>query len=172
MTDYPYQPPERMFADTLLAFNDFEMASTWKARVEPDPHGPVNKIVRLMRGQRRVRSVLWPVSPGATVRLVRDDGAWTLSNLYALRNRLWDSRGTDEPPPRIDIRPPGWRIEVDDMTVLTVTDTELAPPYVPPPSPPWWTRARTALHARLRTETDRIAARLGYRPADEWSDEW
>ena len=63
--------PRASVLDTMLAFRDFELASTWGVRVESDPLGPVNKIVRLMRGQRCLKSVLWPVPAGADVRLVR-----------------------------------------------------------------------------------------------------
>ena len=122
MTDYPYEPPERMFSDTMLAFRDFELASTWGVRVEADPLGPVNKIVRLMHGGKSVRGALWPVPAGAVVRLARDDGAWTLRNLSAFRDVLWDSRGTDKPEPTIDIRPRGWRIEVDGIPVRYADD--------------------------------------------------
>ena len=80
-TEIPYEPPRREFADTLLAFRDFEMASAWGVRVEPDPLGPVNKIVSLRRGGRRVKSVLCPVPVGAKVQLVRDDGGYTVDEL-------------------------------------------------------------------------------------------
>ena len=81
MTDYPYEPPSASSATPCWRSGDFELASTWGVRVENDPLGPVNKIVRLMRGQRReIASVLWPVPDDATVRLVRDDGItrWAL----------------------------------------------------------------------------------------------
>jgi hypothetical protein len=29
MTDHPYQPPERQFADTMLAYRDFVIAGAW-----------------------------------------------------------------------------------------------------------------------------------------------
>lgn len=33
MTDYPYEPPERMFSDTMLAFRDFERTRAhWRLR--------------------------------------------------------------------------------------------------------------------------------------------
>lgn len=58
MTDYPYEPPERMLSDTLLAFRDFELASTWGVRVENDWLGDVNQIVSLMHVGKRIREPL------------------------------------------------------------------------------------------------------------------
>lgn len=146
MTTYPYQPPTREYQDTLLTYRDFTMASTWSARVEPDPLGPVNKIVSLWRGNRRVKAVLTRVPVDADVQVVRDDGGYTIAALFELKGRFWDSRGTNEPPPEIHTpRPPGWRIEVDGRTVLAVTDAELAPARPPTPQAPLWQRMRQAL---------------------------
>ncbi len=167
MTDYPYEPPERMFSDTMLAFRDFELASTWGVRVEADPLGPVNKIVRLMHGGKSVRGALWPVPAGAVVRLARDDGAWTLRNLSAFRDVLWDSRGTDKPEPTIDIRPRGWRIEVDGTTVLTVLDETPAPLRRPIP---WRTRAQWRLRRWFYAAVDRVVVPLGYHHGDDCGD--
>lgn len=164
--DHPYEPPVREFSDTLLTFKDWQLATTWAVRVEPDPLGPVNKIVSLMRGGQRVKSVLCRVPAGAAVRLVRDEYVWTVRNIEALRHRLWDTRGSGEPAPRIDIHPPGWRIEIDGRTVLTVTDAEMRPPRRPEPRIPLWRRMRTALTAQARADIDNIAARLGYHRAE------
>lgn len=172
MTEYPYQPPAREFADTLLAYRDFGIASTWSARVEPDPLGPVNKIVRLMRGSTPVKAALARVPAGASVRLVRDEGAWSINHLTALRNALWDTRGGKESPKVDAPLPPGWRIEIDGDTVLSVTDTELRPPYTPPPPPPLHRRLWTALREQARTDTDRIAALLGYHRDDKCGSDW
>jgi len=167
MSDYiPYEPPESAFSDTLLAFKVFA-GPRIGAIIEPDPLGPVNKIVTLMCGQRRIKSVLTPVPKGAVVRLVRDEGMWTLRNVVALRERLWDSRGSGEPPPAIDIRPPGWRVEVDGKTVLAVTDVEMAPPRPPAPRVPLWRRMRKALREQVRADADRIAHKLGYHRDDD-----
>lgn len=171
--EIPYAPPERMFQDTILAFNDMRMASTWRALIEPDPFGPVNKIVTLMRGNHRVKSVLWPVRDPGAVKVVRDDGAWSMTELFELQHRFWDSRGTNTPPPVIHHRVPGWRIEVDGHTVLTVTDAEMSPPYTPPPPPPLWRRMLTALREQARADLDAVAGRLGYRRCDdcrEWDE--
>lgn len=164
MTEHiAYEPPERMFADTLLAFKDFEMASTWRVRVSADPLGPVNRIVSLMRGGQRIKSVLCPVPAGTSVRLVRDEGAWNIQELFALRDANWR---TGEAP-TIDIRPPGWRIEVDGKTVLTVTDAEMRPPRPLAPTIPLWTRMRRVFREQVRADFDWAAGKLGFHRADE-----
>ena len=174
-TEIPYEPPRREFADTLLAFRDFEMASAWGVRVEPDPLGPVNKIVSLRRGGRRVKSVLCPVPVGAKVQLVRDDGGYTVDELFALKSDIWARRPygpdtfTAAVPPR---REPGWRVEVDDKTVLAVTDAELRPPIPPKPRVPLRQRIRRAVRARARAWADQIAGQLGYHRADECGGDW
>lgn len=158
-----YEPPEREFSDTILAFRDFQLASTWSVRLAPDPLGPVNRIVTLMRGGRHVKSVLYPVNVGTTVRLVRDEGT--------ARIRLWSATWEDLGEPFGPARAPGWRVDVDDRTVLTVTDAELHTPYVAPPVPRWrrfrhWT-ARTA-----RSAADGLAGRLGYHREGECGGDW
>ncbi len=170
MTDYPYEPPERPFNDTLLAFKDFELASTWGVRVENDPLGPVNKIVRLMRGQRRIASVLWPVPDDATVRLVRDDGYYSLAALHGFRKQLWDSRGTDQPPPKMDMRPAGWRVEVNGTTVLSVADSQIATPAPLRRPIPWRTRAQWRLRRWFYAAVDRVVVPLGYHHEDDCGD--
>jgi hypothetical protein len=62
VTVIPYEPPDREFTDTMLAFRDFDLASTWSVSIEPDPLGPVNNIVTLMRGRRRIKSALLAVT--------------------------------------------------------------------------------------------------------------
>ena len=166
MTDYPYEPPERQFSDTLLAYRMYA-GPYMAARVEPDPLGPVNKIVSLLRGQRRVKSVLCPVPAGADARVVRDEGGWTMREVFALRERIWDSRGRGEQPELPPVREPGWRIEIDGRTVLAVTDAEMRTPYTPPPPPPLWHRMRTALREQLRADVDAVAKRLGFHRVDE-----
>ena len=138
MTDYPYEPPERMFSDTMLAFRDFELASTWGVRVESDPLGPVNKIVRLMRGQRCLKSVLWPVPAGADVRLVRSL--------------------------------PGWRVEVDGTTVLSIADAEIPTPVTLRRPIPWRTRAQWRLRKWFYAAVDRVVVPLGYHHGDDCGD--
>lgn len=167
MTDYPYEPPERQFADTLLAFRDFELASTWGVRVENDPLGPVNKIVRLMHGGKSVRGALWPVRADAVVRLMRDEGYWSIAHLRALQDALWDSRGTDRPGPIIEMHPPGWRIEVDGTTVVSVPD-EIKPPLRRPI--PWRTRAQWRLRKWFYAAVDRVVVPLGYHHGDDCGD--
>lgn len=161
MTTYPYQPPQREYADTLLAYRDFTMG-TWSARVEPDPLGPVNKIVSLWRGNRRVKAVLTHVPVDADVQVVRDDGGWTIDELFALKRGFFNLGAT----PAVEHRPPGWRIQINGVTVLAVTDTQLAPTPPPTPKPPLRQRMRHALRQQWRDDCDRIAKRLGYHRAE------
>lgn len=164
MTDYPYQPPEREYADTMLAFRDFELASTWAVRVEPDPLGPVNKIVTLMRGGQRVRSVLCPVPVGADVRCGYDAGS--------PRVRLWSASFEDLGDVGEPYRPPTWYVEVDGRRVIDVPEHETYPPRPPAPRVPLWQRMRRALREQVRTDADWIAKRLGYHRECECGGDW
>lgn len=167
MTVIPYEPPEREFTDTMLAFRDFDLASTWSVGIEPDPLGPVNKIVTLMRGRRRIKSVLAHVPVGATVRLVRDEGGYRIEDLFALHEANWRTGETIE----VDFHPPGWRVEVNGRTVLAVTDAEMQPPRPPAPRVPLQRRMRQALCEQVRADADWIAGRLGYH-RDEHCTGW
>lgn len=169
----PYEPPAREFADTMLAFKDFQLASTWGVRVESDPLGPVNSIVRLMRGNRPVKSVLTRVQAGATVRLVRDSGQLTIREVFDFQERIWAAREVGGNPIEIEsIQPPGWRVEVDGKTVLAVTDIEMQPPTPPAPRVPLWRRFRYWTATRARSAADGLAGRLGYVGADEAGGGW
>ena len=168
VTDYPYEPPERMLSDTLLAFRDFELASTWGVRVENDWLGDVNQIVSLMHVGKRIRGALWPVHPGAVVRLVRDEAYYSIAHLRAFRDALWDTRGTDQPAPTIEVHPPGWRIEVDGETVLRVPDE--TKPVPPRPAIPWRTRAQWRLRKWFYAAIDRVVVPLGYHHEDDCGD--
>lgn len=170
MTVYPYEPPERMYQDTILAFKDFQMASTWSVRVEPDPLGPVNKIVTLMRGQYRVKSVLAPVPAEAVVKAGYDGGTgWSMFG--GLGWRALSGLGEDpEPEP---YRPPLWFVEVDDRRVLEVPEHETWPPTPPSPPVPLWRRFRHWTTRHARTAADGLAGRLGYHTNDncgEWDE--
>jgi hypothetical protein len=161
---YP-EMPKREFSDTMLAFRDMQTAGYWCARIESDPLGPVNKIVRLMDGRTPVKAALCRVPAGATVSLVRDEGGYTIDEVFAIRQRGWEFTPGGKLPAW---KPgPGWRIEVDGRTVLSVTDAELREPYVPPPPPPLWRRMRSALREQVRSDVDAIAERLGYHRDDE-----
>lgn len=124
--------------------------------------GPVNKIVTLMRGQRRIKSVLARVPVGAAVRLVRDEGTPLI--------RYWSP--TWQEVDREPFRAPGWRAEIDERTVLAVTDAEIAPPRTPPPPVPLWRRMRQALREQVLADADWIAKRLGYHRDGECEVDW
>lgn len=174
MTYIPYEPPESHYSDTLMAFKVFA-GPRMAAVIDADPLGPVNRIVRLVQGERRIKSALCRVPVGATVRLVRDEGSLSIREVFDSMERIWAARGVGGHPIEIEkIHPPGWRIEVDGRTVLAVTDAELRPPYTPPPPPPLWHRMREALRHQLRADADAIAKRLGYHRDGqcEGDDDW
>lgn len=161
MSTYPYQPPARELESVITAFRDFEMASMWSVRVDPDPLGPVNKVVRLMRWGTQVAAALARVPEGADVRLVRDEG-----NFDAFGGPGWRAlSGFPDPEPE-PIRFPGWRVEVDGDTVLSVTDAEMAPKPPVRRSEPFVTRARRWVSTRTRSAVDGLAGRYGYRRDD------
>lgn len=153
-----YEPPEPMFHDTILAFQALT-APQWVALIEPDPLGPVNRIVTLMRNDKRVKSVLCHVPEGADVEVVRDEGTVRIH----LWSALWENLGEPFGP----YRPPSWRIEINGRTVLSVTDAEMRTPYTPPPPPPLWHRMRTALREQLRADVDAVAKRLGFHRVED-----
>ena len=173
VSHYPYRPSHREYADTILAFNDFR-DSAWSARISPDPLGPVNKIVSLMRGDRVMAKALTHVPAGAKVALVRDSGGYGIDEVFALRSAFWDSRGAGKPPPETPFpRPPGWRIKINGRTVLAVTDRELAPPRPPAPKQPLRQRIIQDLREQWRHDCDTVAAKLGYHRAEKctgWDD--
>lgn len=111
---------------------------------------------------------LWPVHPGAVVRLVRDEAYYSIAHLRAFRDALWDTRGTDQPAPTIEVHPPGWRIEVDGETVLRVPDE--TKPVPPRPAIPWRTRAQWRLRKWFYAAIDRVVVPLGYHHEDDCGD--
>lgn len=166
-TFIPYEPPEPMYQDTMLAFKAFS-APQMAALIEPDPLGPVNKIVSLIAGVRRVKSVLCRVPAEARVEVSYESGGWTIDEVFALRQRIWDSRGTGEKPELPPSRVPGWYISIDDRVVLHATEAEVNPPSTwTPPRIPLWQRMRRALTEQLRTDADALAKRLGYHREDD-----
>lgn len=157
MTDYPYEPPQREFSDTLLAFRDFRDASTMRVRVEPDPLGPVNKIVSLWRGQHRVKAVLTRVPVGATVRCGLDYG----SPRVRFFTSAWEQVG------RYEGRLASWYVEIGGRRVIDVPEHELIPPRLPTPTPLLREQMRRALREQARAALDAVARRIGYhRDAD------
>lgn len=174
MTYIPYEPPESGFSDTLLAYKVFA-GPRMAALIEPDPLGPVNRIVRLMSGERCIKSALAHIPNGATVRLLRDEVSISIREVFAHRERLWGAREAGGKPIEIvAIQPPGWRVEVDDRTVLQVLDSELRPPPPPPPKIPWRRRTRCKIDRRARAAADAVAKRLGYHRDGECEggDDW
>ncbi len=168
--------------DTLLAFQAFVDAGSTRnvsVAIKPDPLGPVNRIVELWSGDRRVKAALCLVPAGAAVKLVRERGGYTLSALSKLHNRLWDTQGrlslADVELELPTYRPRGWYVEIAGRTVLYATDAEVQP--LPPTPPiPWRVRAKRAvrrgIERRLRPHADRIAERLGYHRDDDCGVDW
>lgn len=162
LQEVAYTPPERMFAGTLTAFQDFVHAGAGvTARVDEYPFGPLNKIITLMVGQRRTRSVVWPVNKGDRVTVGRHPGrAWSYGPGWRAL-----TGGTD-PVAEQGRLLPGWYVEVNGFRVIEVDDADLWPPVPPAPRVPWSTRACRALVARRRVLLDRIAGRYGYHHDD------
>ena len=136
-------------------------ASGVQLRIGPDPLGPVNKIVTLVAGERRIKSALAHIPEGAAVRLVRDEAYLTIREMFSRMDQVWQARGQGTPVEIKAIHPPGWRVEVDGRTVLTVLDADLQPP-IPPTPIPWRRRARQVLTRRCWSAADALARRLGY----------
>lgn len=170
MTDQPdgtwarminYEPPPREYADTLLAFRDMQLASTFRVQVQADPLGGPNSILTLMRGHHRVKSVLHPVPAGSAIRLGHDSGGG-----YRVWGADWGQlNNADYNLP--EWRSPSWWVEVDGVRVIDVPERETYPPRPPAPKVPLWQRMRQVLREQARADVDRIAARLGYHRADE-----
>ena len=162
-------------SDTLLAFQAFVDAGNTRnvsVAIKPDPLGPVNRIVELRNGDRRVKAALCRVPAGATVELVHRRSGFDLPELFAYNHRLWDTRGrhslADAEVELPTYRPPGWYIEIDGQTVLYATEAEVWP--LPPAPPiPWRVRTKRAVrrgiekrlrpHTRFDARTMRITGR-------------
>lgn len=174
MTYIPYEPPRPEFESALTAFQVIA-GPRMAVRIDADPLGPVNRIVRLMAGERCIKSALAHIPAGATVRLLRDEGSISIREVFAHRERLWDVREVGGTPIEITaIQPPGWRVEVDARTVLQVLDSELRPPPPPLPKIPWRRRTRRKIDRRARAAADAVAKRLGYHRDGECEgdDDW
>jgi hypothetical protein len=174
MTYIPYEPPRPEFESVLTAFQVIA-GPRMAVRIDVDPLGPVNRIVRLMAGERCIKSALAHIPSGAAVRLLRDEGGYSIREMFGAVEQIWDARTEGREPPEIAvIQPPGWRVEVDDRTVLQVFDSELRPPPPPPPKVPWRTRTRREINRRARAAADAVAKRLGYHRDGECEgdDDW
>jgi len=178
MIDYLIYPerPKFDFHDTMFAYREVLAAGYWCVRVESDPLGSVNKIVRLLDGRNSIKAALCRIPVDATVTLIHDEGGYTIDEVFALKDNWRYRLHADRPyftptPPAMPVRhEPGWRVEVDGRTVLSVTDAELREPYVPPPPPPLRRRMRAALGEQVRDDADAIARRFGFHRDDECRD--
>jgi hypothetical protein len=159
MTEIAYEPPEREFNDTLLAFRDMQMRDSMSAMIEPDPLGDVNRIVTLVRNtgsrQHRIKSVLCRVPKGAEVELVYENTPTTtiLDSDWAPIHR-WAGRHV-------------WAVKVDGKRVIEVPDSETHPPTLPRPTVPLSRRLRSWATKLARSAADGLAGRLGYHRAGE-----
>ncbi|SBS73839.1 hypothetical protein MHPYR_180085 [uncultured Mycobacterium sp.] len=178
MTYVAYEPEQA--GDVFSAFRAMRHHSVG-VMISPDPLGPVNRIVSLVRGERRIKSVLVPRLSlvGAEVKIHHESSGYTITELFALSSQQWDSRGyratngIPEPPPLPPRRDPGWYVTIDGQVALYASDSEIWP--LPPVEPvPWRVRthraAKRAITARARRATDAIARRFGYVHEDEAGD--
>lgn len=150
----PYAPPPAR--DTLMAFQVIAGPQIG-VQIEPDPMGPVNQIVTLMRGDRRVKSVLYPV-PRVDPRMHVEIGRGG-SNYHEMFSCPGWRALMGEPEDR---RPAYWYIEVDGRRILEVPEHETWPPIPPPPPIPLWQRMRRAWTEQWRADVDRVMGRLGW----------
>lgn len=142
---------------------------TPRLTVENDPLGPVNKIVTLWVGERRIRTVLTPVHTGSTVRLSYDAGTPLIRYWGPTWEELNGIPGIEHEP----YRPASWCVEVDGKRVIKVPVAECQPPRPPAPRVPLRTRAGRVIRKRWRATTDAIATRLGYhREGECGGDDW
>lgn len=92
MTYIPYEPPQPEFESVLTAFHVIA-GPRMAVRIDADPLGPVNRIVRLMAGERCIKSALAHIPNGATVRLLRDEVSISIREvLRAPRKALGSTR--------------------------------------------------------------------------------
>lgn len=170
--------PRMYFDDTLGAFAAFrDQRPGVCATIEDDQLGSVNKIVRICRvhGGHRipVKAVLVPITAGTTVTLSRDETTWGIAEIMTLREGSWRIPPEHPVPLRELPTAPGWRIDVDGLTVLRVPDYDIWP-QSPAPRVPMRLRAtqaaRRAAGKRARKLGDAIAHRFGYIRDDE--DRW
>lgn len=163
-----YDPPKPARESTFSAFQAIRGGPSVSLGIAPDPLGPVNRILSLVRNDRggstRLgKSVLYPIRAGQAISLVRDEGG--------PRIRAWSATWDDLGEPFGLARVPGWRVEIDERTVLAVTDDEMRTPYVPP-RVPLRRRLRSWATRHARTAADRLAGRLGYHREDECGGDW
>ena len=151
MTEYSYQPPKRELEDTLLAFQDFQKINSGiRCTVKPDPLGTVNRIISIEAHGKAIKSVLWPVPAGVTVKLGTGGSRYTPFG----------------GPHDEQYKAPHWWVEVNERRILEVPEHETWPDHPAPPVP-WRTRLPRHTHKLGRTVADRIAHKFGYIHPDE-----
>lgn len=141
-------------------------------RVEPDPLGDINSIVRLMRRNRdgtqtSIKAALYPIHPDDTIKIGHGGGFNVNVHAGAPWQIIAGGRPRQTPFPETIWTAPTWYVEVNGKRIIEIPEHLQYEPPPPAPRPPWHHRARTAIHTRMRSTADRIAARLGYTPADE-----
>lgn len=130
-----------------------------KVCVDPDPLGDVNCVIRVLRrlDDSLIKAVLHRNTPGiekpkigyGSSHFEDDGGIWGC---------IWGF--------------PVWYVEVDGERVIEVPEHETWPPTPPPPPITWRRRPRTAVNARTRKLTNRIAGRFGYVREDDIEPDW
>ena len=172
---HAYEPEAPMLESVFTAYQQIT-GPTVGCLIEPDPLGPVNRIVTLVYGKRRIKSTLvgWHTLVGAEVKIRHESGHFRITEMFNMVSQQWEVRGGGTRPVELPpVRDPGWYVEVDGETVLYASDLEIHP-LTPALTVPWRLRARKAAKARLKTwaraTSDRIAARFGYVHESEVSD--
>lgn len=136
--------------------------SGMRVTVEPDPLGPVNKVVTLWNAGVRVRSVLCPVSKDSTVTLGSNPGNW-------LSNAMGPSWREMMGEPRVERKfvPPHYYVDIDEKRIITVDERDT-----------WgtWPKIEKSLRRRFdkwrREIPARIMKRFGYIPDHECENDF
>ncbi|WP_117406446.1 hypothetical protein [Mycobacterium marinum] len=150
-------PDGAEYDDTVLTFSHIAGGGI-TARIDPDPLGPVNKIVSIMNGGRRICSVLAHIPTGAKVEL-HHYGSYSIEVFSP--GACWRSLAYGDDDSQPVLKPPHWCVEVNGRTILEVPDHELWPD-IPAPKTPWRRRTWRAINTRIRAVADALAMRLGY----------
>lgn len=130
-----------MSTDVIKWGMTYQIYCPIKLRVEPDPLGDVNCIIRVLRrsDDEPIRSILHTNTPGLEPKIgygnITDHGDkwWMLSF-------------------------PVWTVEIDGKRILEIPEHETWGPFPPIPKPP----LRRRIQQRGRELADAVAKRLGY----------